>query len=102
MLLAEAVTFDPGLVVALFVAFLLVCAAALAVAVTGVCAGYRAGRDPGRARAGAAWRTCLAIDAAALVLALVTRAPLAMTATIAAVTALTWATHQLGALTRGR
>ena len=35
VLLAEAVTFDPGLVVAAFLVFLLVCAGAIAVVVVG-------------------------------------------------------------------
>ncbi len=102
MLLAEAVTFDPGVVVAVFIVFLLVCTTALAVIITGICAGYRSGRDPQRTRAAAAWRTCLGIDLAALLLAVVTRAPLPMTATIAAVTALTWAMHRLGTVARWR
>ena len=96
MLFAEAVTFDPGLVAALFVAFLVVCAAALAVVVTGLVAGFRAGRDPERTRAAAAWRTCLGVEVAALALAAVTRAPLVMTATIAAITAATWGSRALG------
>lgn len=76
MLLAEAVTFDPGLVVALFVGFLLVCAAAAAVVVTGIVSGYRHGRDPDRRRPATAWRTCLAIEAAVVALMIITWAPL--------------------------
>ncbi len=100
MLLAEAVTFDPGLVVAVFVVFLLVCAAALAVVVTGLCAGFRVGRDPGRTKAMTAWRTCLGFEAAALLLAVVAGAPLTFCAIVAALTALTAAMPRLGAVTR--
>ncbi len=96
MLFAEAVTFDPEVVIAVFIVLLLMCAAALAVTVTGVVAGFRAGRDPGRTRAVTAWQTCLGIDAAALAIAALTRAPMVMTATIAAVTVATWASRRLG------
>ena len=97
MLLAEAVTFDPGLVVALFIVFLLVCATAVAVVVTGICSGYRAGRDPGRTRAVNAWRTCLTVDAAAFVIAVVAGAPVEVIVSVAVVTALTWLARRVGA-----
>ncbi len=96
MLFAEAVTFDPEVVVAVFIVFLLACAAALAVVVTGLVAGFRAGRDPGRTRALAAWRTCLGIDVATLAIVAATRAPIVMTAAVVGVTAATAASRQLG------
>lgn len=96
MLLAEAVTFDPGLVVALFVAFLLVCAAAAAVVITGIVSGYRHGRDPDRRRAATAWHTCLAIEAAAGALLVITWAPLQLTVLGLIAPALAWGSFLLG------
>ena len=47
-----------------------------------------------------AWRTCLGIEAAALLLAVVAGAPLTFCAIVAALTALTAAMPRLGAVTR--
>ena len=68
-ILAEAVTFDPGLVVAVLLVVALVCIGGVAVAVIGVCAGFRSGRDPQLTRAPVAWQVCLAIEVVAVVTA---------------------------------
>jgi hypothetical protein len=75
VLLAEAVTFDPGLVVAAFLVFLLVCAGAIAVVVVGIVSGVRSARAPDLRRPLIAWRSCVAIEAAVALLATVAMAP---------------------------
>lgn len=94
-LLAEAVTFDPGLVVALFLVFALVCIAGVAVVVVGICAGYVSGRDAGRTRAMTAWQVCLALEGVALVLALGAVHPVSVLVTGAAF-ATAIAAHRIG------
>jgi hypothetical protein len=75
MLLAEAVTFDPGIVVLAFVVFLVVCSAVAALVVGGLVAGVRAARDPSRRTAAATWAVCAGVQATVLVLAVITGWP---------------------------
>lgn len=73
--LAEAVTFDPGLVVVVFIVFLLTCAAGLAVVVIGIVSGVRSARSPDLHRPRLVWRCCVVIEAAVAALATVLMAP---------------------------
>jgi len=95
LILAEAVTFDPEFMVAVFVVFLVVVLAAFAVVVTGIVAGFRAGRDPGPSRASSAWWFCLVLELAFTVPALLSLDPrwIGLTAGIVALTVLA---NQLG------
>jgi divalent metal cation (Fe/Co/Zn/Cd) transporter len=105
-ILAEAVTFDPGVVVGLFVVAVLLFISAIAVVVTGVCAGYRSGRDPGRTNAEAAWRVCLVIELGGVAAATASFEPTLMLATWAAlgsaVVARWWGHHERTRTTRER
>ena len=69
MLLAETVTFDPGDVVLIVVAFLLFLLAVGGLAVAGVWSGWIAGRGTNRT-ASVLWGTCVAIEALLVVQAL--------------------------------
>lgn len=100
--LAEAVTFDPGLVVALFAGFLLVCLTALVIVVVGIVAGYRSGRHPGRTRAAIAWRTCLAAQALVAVTAVATGADVGIVAGVGAALATSVAANLVGRRTAER
>lgn len=75
-ILAEAVTFDPGVVVAALLLVVLAGLAGGAVVVTGIAAGYLSGRDADRQRAAAAWRLCVVVEVLAVVVTLATFAPI--------------------------
>jgi hypothetical protein len=67
MLLAETVTFDPGVVIVVFLLFLAVVLSAVVVVVGGFVAGVLAARDPARAGSAAVWTACAAVEGAGLV-----------------------------------
>lgn len=62
VILAEAVTFDPGVVVAFFLVLLLVGASWLVALVMGIVCGLHHGRDPRNPRAATVWWCCLALQ----------------------------------------
>lgn len=63
MIVAEAVTFDPGFVVAILVLFALACAIVIATVACGIVAGYRFGIDHDRVAARTMWIASLALAA---------------------------------------
>ncbi|CAN5509784.1 hypothetical protein BH10ACT3_BH10ACT3_18580 [soil metagenome] len=73
--LAEAVTFDPGVVVAFFVVAVLVAVSAAAVVVVGIVVGYRSGRDDTLDLARRSWVCCLTIESALVAVAVLSVAP---------------------------
>lgn len=60
MILAEAVTFDPSVVVAFFLVLALGALGWFASLVLGVACGRRFGHDPSERRAGTVWSCCVA------------------------------------------
>lgn len=100
MVLAEAISIDPGVVVLILAVLLLLLLAAAAIAVAGVVAGVRSGRDPARTRATAVWAACLAAESALLVAAIASTDVLWIGPTLALV-ALTASARPWGRRRRG-
>lgn len=83
MLLAEAPSIDPGVVVLVLLVFLLLVAAAVGIVLWTLVAGYRWGADRARRRMRAVWTAGMALETFAVLLAFVGGEPGAIAGTLA-------------------